>query len=128
MRARPDVPPRAARRPLASPRHPSSATVEKNPVDAVPAEIRHQPAQPRFRALEVEVMAESRLCPNAFYTRLIGIELPRVEIKHRGLAVDVVDAANGPARDKVRQQAKIPAAARGPVLAAVSYTHLTLPT
>ena len=38
-----------------------------------------------------------------------------MEIEHRGLAIDVVDASNRPARNEIRQQAEIAAAAGGPV-------------
>ena len=65
-RARRCAPPLADRRPTAARRYPSSGTVEKNTVDAIPSEVRHQAAQSRLHALEVEVVAKSRLRADAF--------------------------------------------------------------
>ena len=46
--------------------------------------------------------------------KLIGVELPWMEVEHGRLAVHGVDLADRPARNRIRQQAKIAAAARRP--------------
>src|SRR5437870_11602705 len=62
--------------------------------------------------LQVHVVPKACLGVEPGYARLLGIEFPRMEIKHGGLAIDLVDSPDEPARDGVWHQAKISAAAR----------------
>ena len=54
-------------------------------VDAVPAEVREQPLQPRLGAGEIQVVAETRLRADAADARLARIDLPRMEVEDRRL-------------------------------------------
>src|ERR1700682_5235431 len=60
-------------------------------------------------------MAEPRLGADTLHARLLGIELPWMEIEHRRLAVDCIDASDRPPRHHVRQEPKIPSPAGRPV-------------
>src|SRR5713226_7791116 len=53
--------------------------------------------------------------------RLLRIDLPGMEIKHDGLALEAVHAANAPARPRVWQQAEVPAAGNRQVDPAQAY-------
>ena len=46
-------------------------------------------------------------CPEA---RLIRIELPRVNVEHRGLTLEAVEAADGPPGAAIGEQTEVPAA------------------
>src|SRR4029079_5463230 len=92
-------------RSLLSAQAPSRVAIEKHPVDAIPLEIREQATQSRTRALEVHVMAKSGFRAQTLEARLVGVELPRVEVEHRRLPVDRVDAAQRPPRNAIGQQA-----------------------
>ena len=63
----------------------SRPLLQEHAVDAVPAEVAQQPAQPVLGVVEVQVVAEARLHAGALHARLLGIELPRMEVEDRRL-------------------------------------------
>src|SRR3546814_20027098 len=66
----------------------------------------------------MHVVAKARAEGQAADARLAGVDLPGMEIEDRGLPVFPRDAAQGPARDAVGQQAEVAAATTRQVAAA----------
>src|SRR3546814_15480331 len=66
----------------------------------------------------MHVVAKARAEGQAADARLAGVDLPGMEIEDRGLPVFPRDAAQGPARDAVGQQADVADPTTRPVAAA----------
>src|SRR5688500_2941572 len=84
---------------------------QKKVVDPAPLKIAAQRAQPPFHRREIDVVAKARLEAQALLARLIEIDFPRMKIEDAGLAVDRNHALEQPARQAVRHEPKVTAAA-----------------
>src|SRR5215469_1302513 len=88
-----------------------SVAAEEQPIHSRPREIAEEAAQSRFHPLKIHIMPQAALQRQARGPRLIGIDLPRVEVEDAGFLVAHIDAAERPARQRVGQEAEIAAAA-----------------
>src|SRR5439155_1172145 len=93
-------------------RAPHSCHTENLAVHPVPEEVLQQQPQPGGGALQVHVMTKARLRVHAAHAGLLGIELPWMEVKNRGLLVAEVHAPEQPAGYRIRHQAKVPSTSR----------------
>src|SRR5262249_22557179 len=75
-----------------------------------PAEIAQQPTQPALGSMQVQIVAEARLQTDAGNARLLRIDLPRMHVEDRRLAIDPIHTFDRPARDAIRRQAEVTAA------------------
>src|SRR5207244_3775436 len=74
-----------------------------------------EPAHAIAGAPQVEVVPEPSLRVRLRDPRLLGVELPWMEIESGGLSVNGVDPLEEPARHRIRQQPEVSAAAGRPV-------------
>src|ERR1700722_138452 len=59
-----------------------SNTVSEHTIHPVPGKIVQQPIQPSGHICQIIVMAEARFPAAVRHTRLVRVDLPRMEIKH----------------------------------------------
>ena len=72
-------------------------------------EVAQQPPQPSLGPMQVAVVAEPAQRIGR-QTRLLGIDLPRMEIEHRRLLLDAIQPIDAPPRPGVGQQPEVAAA------------------
>src|SRR5262245_59918239 len=86
--------------------HHPSVQVE-NPPRRRKRKVLEQPLQSSFLALQVDVMPEA-MGPGHGRSRLVGVELPWVEVEHYPAPFTGVDASQPQAEPRIGQQAEPP--------------------
>lgn len=69
---------------------------QENPIHAIPLEIAGEGFDTIFHSMEIIIMAKAGFHTDTLLARLLMIYLPRVEIKDRGLALDVIQSLQEP--------------------------------
>src|SRR5690606_38213859 len=95
----------------------STGMAEIDCIHPSPLELPQQARESRLEAPQVDVVTEPRLAGDPLHARLVGIELPRVEIENRRQSAVVDEAPEQGPRKRERQQPE-PAAARSGHVAA----------
>src|SRR6267378_3339157 len=78
----------------------------------VELEVPEQPRKPLGATIEVQVVPKARQGACLFHPRLLGIDLPGVDVEHELLLLRV-QLAQRPARESVRKEAEVPASRDG---------------
>ena len=91
------------------------ASWNEDPVHSVPAKVTQQARQARLHSTEICVMAHARLQTEAFWSGLIRVNFPGMEIKYRCLPIVPIEPIDRPFGIGIREEPKVSPTAAGQV-------------